>query len=223
MDPQVRANIQKDVVFKYQKAYFAEEAARKARNTALRFFFEHLVDYGLEVYKERKTIILETKTQEMDVENRLESLQEVCGNLAAERAAKAVLSAAITVELREHIKNAISDFEKGIDRTDSTGGMMSEEEGEGEPEKGSDEQKLEGTPEKLEAKADGAKSGQGEGEEGIPENGQKPEDGAGKTGEPVSADDVAMSGQPGEEKGNGQKSDALENTEGGLAERVTQS
>ena len=114
MDPQVRANIQKDVVFKYQKAYFAEDAARKARNTALRFFFEHLIDYGLEVYKERKTTILETKTQEMDVENRLESLQEVCGNLAAERASKAVLSAAVIVELREHIRSAISDLRRGL-------------------------------------------------------------------------------------------------------------
>ena len=197
------------------------EADRKPRNTALRFFFEHLVDYGLEVYKERKTIILETKNQKMDVENRLESLQEVCGNFAAERASKAVLSAAVTVELREYIKNAISDFEKGIDRTDSTDGMMSEEEG--EHEKGSDKQKIEGTPEKLEAKADGAMSGDGKEEEGKPENGQKPEEGVGETGEPVSADDVAMSGQAEKEKGNGQKSDGLEKTEGGLAEGVTES
>ena len=221
MDPQVRMTIAKDVVFKYQKVYFSEEAARKARNVALRFFFEHLVDYGLEVYKERKTTILETKTQEMDVENRLESLQEVCGNLAAERASKAVLSAAVIVELREHIKNAISDFEKGIDRTDSTDEMMSE--GEGESEKGSDEQKIEGTPEKLEAKTDGAMFAQGEEKEGKPEDGQKPAEEDGETEEPVSADDVAMSGQVEEEKGNGQKSDPLEKSEGGLAEGVTQS
>lgn len=116
MDPKARMDIQKDVMFKYQKAKYPEKSARKARNVALRFYFEHLVDYGLEIFRERKAAALEMKTSaEVDMENRFESLREVACNLAAERATKAALSAQVITELREQIRGAISDFELGIE------------------------------------------------------------------------------------------------------------
>ena len=116
MNPSVRMNIQRDVVIKYQKTQFGEEAARKARNTALRFFFEYLVDYGLALYKERKATVLESKTAGMNLETRFEGLREVCCNLAGELASKAALSAQVIGELREQIRQAIADYEKGIAR-----------------------------------------------------------------------------------------------------------
>jgi len=135
MNPAARLDIQKDVMFKYQKAKYPEKSARRARNVALRYFFEHLVDYGLELYKERKAALMEMKMPDEDREGRFEALREVCCNLAAERASKAVLSAQIISELREQIRGAISDYEMGVEP--GAGGkaaLSSEEEEEEAPE-----------------------------------------------------------------------------------------
>jgi hypothetical protein len=115
MNPAARMDIQKDVMFKYQKAKYPEKLAQRARNVALRYFFEYLVDYGLELYKERKAALMEMKMPDEDREGRFEALREVCGNLASERASKAALSAHIIAEMREQIKGAIRDYEMGVE------------------------------------------------------------------------------------------------------------
>ncbi|OGG47135.1 MAG: hypothetical protein A3F84_16935 [Candidatus Handelsmanbacteria bacterium RIFCSPLOWO2_12_FULL_64_10] len=115
MNPAARLDIQKDVMFKYQKAKYPEKLARRARNVALRYFFEYLIDYGLELYRERKAALMEMKMPDGDREGRFEALREVCCNLAAERASKAVLSAQIILELREQIRGAINDYEMGVE------------------------------------------------------------------------------------------------------------
>ncbi|MSS73204.1 MAG: hypothetical protein EXS64_17180 [Candidatus Latescibacteria bacterium] len=133
MNPTARLDIQKDVMFKYQRAKYPEKLARKARNVALRYFFEHLIDYGLDLYKERKVALMEMKMpDETDKETRLESLRDTCGNLTAERASKAVLSAQVIAELREQIRGAINDYEMGIEPGAGASALTSEDENEEE-------------------------------------------------------------------------------------------
>ncbi len=106
-----RREIQKKIVFKYQKAQYPEQEARKACHLALRYYFAHLVDDdGSDLCEGRKAALEMTKKMDVDLEGRiLESLRNVCRTLASERASAVTLPA----EWGGHIREASGNRETG--------------------------------------------------------------------------------------------------------------
>jgi hypothetical protein len=74
------------------------------------------------------------KTADVDMESRLEGIRDVCCNLAAERASKAVMSAQVITELRERIRGAISDYEMGVEPGSEGSAVVTPEEDDEEEE-----------------------------------------------------------------------------------------
>ncbi|OGG44592.1 MAG: hypothetical protein A3F84_05535 [Candidatus Handelsmanbacteria bacterium RIFCSPLOWO2_12_FULL_64_10] len=106
-----RREIQKKIIFKYQKAQYPEQAARKACHLALRYYFAHLVDdNGSDLCEGRKAALETMKKMDVDLEGRIfESLRNACRALASERASMVTLSA----EWEGRIRGATGDRETG--------------------------------------------------------------------------------------------------------------
>jgi hypothetical protein len=105
-----RLQIQEEILMRYKKSAYTEDMGKKARNMALNYFMDYLLEYALKLYKERFQQTNEGQDNRESQIRRHATIKAFCCDMISEWCKKIAVSTPAIVNIQARFSEAADQF-----------------------------------------------------------------------------------------------------------------